>query len=357
MPIYEISKDSIIKIEETSFADVGILERTDLQRLLKSQVDVIAPDVLIISEEFGEWEDSRRRIDLLGLDKEANLVVIELKRTEDGGHMELQAIRYSAMISAMTFDQAVNIFGRFLKNENKDGEARETILEFLDWDEENIEEDQFAQNVRIILASANFSKELTTSVLWLREWGIDIQCFRLKPYKDHGRVLMDIQQIIPLKEAEEYQVQVREKTQKERISRNQNRDLTKFNITINGKTGPRLSKRVAIFRVVSHLCDSGISPEEIREVIKKRKNLLFAEAEGQLDSESFIKAVQENREKEGRTFDHGRYFCGEDELIFSNGKTFAFIKMWGASTGETINLLIKSFPDKSIHFEKENESS
>ena len=34
---------------------------------------------------------------LLCIDREANLVVVELKRTEDGGHMDLQAIRYAAM--------------------------------------------------------------------------------------------------------------------------------------------------------------------------------------------------------------------------------------------------------------------
>lgn len=33
--------------------------------------------------------DSRLRIDLLGIDKAGNLVVIELKRTEDGGHIDL----------------------------------------------------------------------------------------------------------------------------------------------------------------------------------------------------------------------------------------------------------------------------
>ena len=36
-----------------------------------------------VAEEFSDWEDSHRRIDLLCLDKDADLVVVELKRTED----------------------------------------------------------------------------------------------------------------------------------------------------------------------------------------------------------------------------------------------------------------------------------
>ena len=106
MPIYRIENDNITPLERTTFAEQGLRERSNLQGLLKTHIDVIAPDTLVVAEEFGEWEDSRRRIDLLGVDKGANLVVIELKRTEDGGHMDLQSIRYAAMISTLTFRQA-----------------------------------------------------------------------------------------------------------------------------------------------------------------------------------------------------------------------------------------------------------
>ena len=85
MPIFELTENGLRKIEETSFSTAGTRERADLQRLLQNQIEIIAPDTLIIAEEFGEWDDSRRRIDLLGVDKNANLVVFELKRTEDGG--------------------------------------------------------------------------------------------------------------------------------------------------------------------------------------------------------------------------------------------------------------------------------
>ena len=156
MPIYEITSERIEKIQETTFSQVGIRERADLQRLLRDQIGVIAPEALVVSEEFGRWEDSHRRIDLLAIDKEANLIVIELKRTEDGGHMDLQAIRYAAMVSTMTFDQVVETYGRFLEARGSDADARQGILDFLEWDEPD--DDSFAQDVRIVLVSAEFSK-------------------------------------------------------------------------------------------------------------------------------------------------------------------------------------------------------
>jgi RecB family endonuclease NucS len=132
MPIYVFGQDGINRVEETTFSQVGLHERRDLQRLLREHVEVIAPDTLIISEEFGEWEESRRRIDLLGIDKAANLVVIELKRTEEGGHMELQAIRYASMVSTMTFDQATDVFERHLTHLGKENQdPRGIVLDFL----------------------------------------------------------------------------------------------------------------------------------------------------------------------------------------------------------------------------------
>src|SRR5215213_8693515 len=136
MALYEVTSDNLIRIARTSFDQVGLRERTDLQRLLKKQIGVILPDTLVIAEEFGEWEESKRRIDLLALDKDANLVVIELKRTEDGGHMDLQAIRYAAMVSAMTFARAAQIHSEFLSRLDGDGaDAEQRILDFLAWDE------------------------------------------------------------------------------------------------------------------------------------------------------------------------------------------------------------------------------
>ena len=62
MPIYEITEDRFAPIEATSFEKAKLKERGDLQRLLRSQIDVVSPNTLVIAEEFGEWDESKRRL-------------------------------------------------------------------------------------------------------------------------------------------------------------------------------------------------------------------------------------------------------------------------------------------------------
>ena len=135
MPVFRLTHESIEPLQDTSFAAHGVRERVDLQRLLKKNISVVAPDVLIIAEEFAEWDDSRRRIDLLGIDTDANLVVIELKRDDEGAHMDLQAIRYAAMVSTMTFERASDVYQRLLDFTTPGANAKEKLLAHLGWDD------------------------------------------------------------------------------------------------------------------------------------------------------------------------------------------------------------------------------
>lgn len=214
MPVYTLTKDAIQPIVPTTFAQQGIKERADLQRVLRDHIAVVAEDVLVIAEEFAEWEDSKRRIDLLCVDRAANLVVVELKRDDDGGHMELQAIRYAAMVRSMTFARAADVFQSFLDQRQAGQDAKRLLLDFLGWDEPR--EDDFAGDVRIVLVSADFSKELTTTVMWLNERDLDIRCVRMKPYRHGEETIVDVQQVVPLPEAEDYTIQLKQKEQAQR---------------------------------------------------------------------------------------------------------------------------------------------
>ncbi len=349
MALFELKADEIVSVAATQFGEEGVRERADLQRLLRAHIDVVSPETMIIAEEFGEWEDSRRRIDLLGLDKQANLVVIELKRTEDGGHMELQAIRYAAMVSTVTFEQAVAARAEYQRRLGIEDDPQAAVLSFLEWDEPN--EDRFAQEIRIVLVAADFSKELTTSVMWLNSYDIDICCVRLRPYRLDERILLDVQQIIPLPEAVDYQVQVREKTQRERQAREYSNDFTRFDVTVDGEVHTALWKRGAILLVVRKLVTDGTDPQKITDALEQPAQRLWRVVEGEVDAATFrTRASEESRQ--GGTFDSRRWFCGDDELIHFGSRTYAFSNQWGgASWHEAMKRIVAAFPKSVIKYE------
>lgn len=238
MALYEMTRDALQEIGATSLAGEGIRERKDLQRLLLDRIDVLDPGLFVVAEEFGSWDESSRRIDILALDRNANLVVIELKRTKDGGHLELQALRYAAMISTMTFEQVCRAREDYASRSDASGDvdAETEILQFLGWDEPD--EERFGNDVRIVLASEDFSKEVTSTVLWLNDRGLDIRCVRLTPYRLDDRLLLDAQQIIPLPEAQEYQVRVRDKSEQKRRSSKEKRSLAEIWAELEKSCGP-----------------------------------------------------------------------------------------------------------------------
>lgn len=308
MPIYSFSENKFSKIDKTHFSNEGILERQNLQEAIKQNVSILCDDCLVISEEFSEWSEGHRRIDLLAIDKNANLVVIELKRDDTGGHMELQALRYAAMISTMTYEQGVRIFRKFLEANNLEGDAEEILLNYLEW--EQPEEENFASDVRIILVSSDFSKELTSSVMWLNERDVDINCIRLIPYKMNKEILIDVQQVIPLPEIEDYQINVRQKSGKIREAK-RSYDRTKY--LYNGKT---YNKRKLVLAVL----------------------LDWVKQNEPIDQGSLYKAFPMKRlfisykeAKEIAARDRKRHFIGEDQIIsLPDGSIIAISNQWGS---------------------------
>lgn len=207
MALFELTNQTLVQVPETRF-DSEVLKSKDLQRLLRQDISVLSGDLKLLAEDYGDWEDANLRIDLLCVDKEANLVIVQIKSTADPGYIDLQGLRCAAMISTMTFDEAVNAAARDPHNAAAPlQEIRADILEFLDWN--TPDEGEFAPSIRIILASSDFSKDLTRSVIWLNEQGLDVRCIRLRPHKlGDDRLLLNVEQILPLPETDTYQTSI-----------------------------------------------------------------------------------------------------------------------------------------------------
>lgn len=358
MSIFEVTPNSLKALERTDFASQGLRERTDLQPLIRKRIDVLAPNLddpnlLVIGEEFNDWEDSQRRIDLLAVDKNAKLVVIELKRTESGGHMELQALRYAAMVSTMTFVKAVKCYRDFLQKIGSDDDPESNLLEFLGWEEPD--EERFAQDVRVILASADFSKELTTAVMWLNQRDLDIRCIRLQPYSDGERVFLDVQQVIPLPEAKEFQSQLKEKAQRERQTRIAGPDTTRYDVAVLRQEHKNLPKRRALLQVIQALLQADdSSPQKIASKVPGISyESMFISVEGNFNNQQeFIESAERQGVESGRGFNPGYWFAGSDELLHSDGRTYALrANVWHKEIWiGAMRALQTHFPQANIQF-------
>jgi hypothetical protein len=351
MPLFKFGETALIPVEQRAMASLKIRERQDLQRLLKNQIDVISTGTLVISEEYSGWSGSLRRIDLLGIDPDGTLVVFELKRTEDGGHMDLQGIRYAAMASVLTYDEVVGIFATYLSKNGCDDDA-ETVLR----DHLTTESDEdVADRVRIVLVSADFGTEITTTVLWLNAQSLDIRCVRLVPYQDGNSVYLDVQQIIPIPEASDYTVKTREKeTKRKAAGSGTSRDFTKYRVTVDGVATGQLVKRRAILAVVMGLFRAGVSPVEMRKTINQSRQR-FYEVEGDYtNGADYVDAAKRAADQNGgKLFDVGRYFTADNELFCFGGKTYAFSNQWGSRTEGKMNALIAAHGKGRISFERE----
>lgn len=324
MPIYTFKEKQIAEVNTTQFGTEGIQERTDLQAALRDKITVISQDTMVIAEEFSGWTEGARRIDLLGIDKQANLVVIELKRDDTGAHMELQALRYAAMVSTLTFNRAVEIHQQYLDRRGMEQNAEEAILEFLGW--EDPLEEQFPADVRIVLASGDFSKELTTAVMWLNERDLDIRCVRLQPYKLGEEVLLNIEQIIPLPEAEEYQVKVREQAEAKRAVARSSKDRTQYRFLDN-----IYNKRQLVLALVTHYLQTHPETtfEQLRHIFPDELH----------SSYGVVALVEQAQVKGGRT----RYFLDEEQLLTTgDGQRIAVCNQWGiGNVGPILEIAVK----------------
>lgn len=344
MPLYEITDAGLVPHDRADFAALGLYERADLQRLLREDISVLGKDLKVVAEEFGQWEDARRRIDLLAIDRDARLTVIELKRTVEGGHMELQALRYAAMVSSMGFEEVAASYTAHVAKHRprEDVDARAELLNWLAVDGED--EAVISSNVRIVLVSADFGREITTTVLWLNRFeGMDIRCVRLVPYKIDGRILLDIQQVVPLAEAADYQVRLRRKDQQQERVSSDGRDFTRYQVIVDGVVLPDENKRHAVRTMVEKLIEGGVAARAIAEVLSPVR---FRSLEGELEGEQAVVAalVAQNPQIDAR-----RWFV--EYPIRQDGRTWLLRRQWGLNTEPTLTALSQAFPEAKIAFQ------
>ncbi len=201
----DIERKQLLKLAPKGFSELGLRERFDIQEWIEKTPEILGEDLLIIGKEV--ILASGKRLDLLAIDKQAALVIIELKRDDSGEAVEWQAIKYASYCANLLEDEIFSIFAHYLNATVE--EAHKIIEEFIELDTEDMNDKQ-----RIILVSRQFNSEVISAVIWLREFGLNIQCTRLAPFLDtDNQLFIKPETIIPLPEAKDY-IEKKEKKQR-----------------------------------------------------------------------------------------------------------------------------------------------
>lgn len=201
----DIANKNLIKLEPTGFTALGLKERFDIQEWIEKAPSILGEELLVIGKEF--VLSSGKRLDLLCIDKEAKLVIVELKRDDSGLSVEWQAIKYASYCSTLVADDLFKQYATYLTVSEHEAEKR--IEEFIE-----VGLDDLNGSQRIILVSKEFNSEVISAVLWLRDFGVDIQCTRLAPFLDGKELFIKPETIIPLPEARDY---IEKKETKQRV--------------------------------------------------------------------------------------------------------------------------------------------
>lgn len=203
------------KIKEISFKDVGLKERSDLQEWIANNPIILGEDLLIIQKEFDGFNDTKERLDLLALDKNGDLVIIENKLDDSGKNVVWQAMKYAGYCSSLKKEDIKDIYAQYLSKIGSSDKAEEAIVEFLN--KPDFSEVQLNQDLtqRIILVAKEFRKEVTNTVIWARKYGMKIQCLKIMPYMIIDQLIIDTEQIIPVKDIADIMISYDEKAQED----------------------------------------------------------------------------------------------------------------------------------------------
>jgi hypothetical protein len=216
--VYRIDRSSnrILPLTVRSFAELGFQERRHLQEWIAREPAALGEELLIIQKEFAGFSDTQERLDLLALDRAGSLVIIENKLDDTGRDVTWQALKYASYCAALGKSDIVRIFQDHLDREEPGTRAEERLCDFFENpDLEEIVLNSGVTTQRIILVAARFRKEVTSTVLWLSNFRLRIQCFKVTPYSMGEDLYMNVEQIIPTREAEEFMIGLADKARDE----------------------------------------------------------------------------------------------------------------------------------------------
>jgi len=237
--IWQINNKKLVPISST-LIDEERKEKEDLEQWIKSEPNILGKDLILIGEQVSTKSGP---LDLLGIDKSGNIVIIELKRDRLPRESLAQAIDYASDISTWDINKLSEKCIKFC------GQDLETYVSD-NFEDINLKEISINQNQRILLVGTYVEESLQRMIDWLSDkYQVSINALILKYIKtEKGDELLARTMIIP------------EEIEKERSQRQQRK------IAMSDEPG-NYSNEELIILLENYLSENRKTPNRIKNIL------------------------------------------------------------------------------------------
>lgn len=319
--MYLIDKETnrIKELSKKTFTALGFRERQHLQEWIAHNPEALGEELLIIQKEFDGFNDTNERLDLLALDKHGNIVVIENKLDDTGRDVTWQVMKYASYCSTLSKEQIKNIYQSYLDKIGQGAQATENLSVFYNQEYDEITINQ-GNTQRMILVAANFRKEVTSTVLWLMNYKLRIQCFKATPFALGDQLFLTLEQIIPTKDTEDFIISMASKAQDEITTQANLKSRHHVRLEFWAQLLPKLKGKTTIFQNSSPTKDNWLNAGGTN-ISGARYTMLITRAYTGI----LLEFASSNKEENKRLFDELLKYKEQIEDIF--GDNFAWERL------------------------------
>jgi len=198
MPLFQLSTtdpacDTAVLI---AASPASLAQEANLESWLERSPWAIAQEsLLIIGRQTRAHSDSNVLFpDLLALDKDGNLVIIELKKGRTPREVVAQLLEYAAWAHELSSDDVIDLATEYLKAESANADFVATFLETFEQDELPV----LNQKVRLFIAAEEIAPSIARSCRFLRTcYGADISCVEFHVFQTKaGNILINSEYVV-----------------------------------------------------------------------------------------------------------------------------------------------------------------
>lgn len=119
--VLRVTQEGAQTLAPVSFS--GKMDELTLEKHIAADPDLMGEPLFVLGRQLAEFEEDKDRLDILAVDKDGEIVLIELKVTEDFKVTDLQALAYAGAYADMDIEDLAETRRRYMEKNLKEEAA------------------------------------------------------------------------------------------------------------------------------------------------------------------------------------------------------------------------------------------